>query len=181
MIILGFAGFLRYSEIADIKRHDVIFCPTYTKIFIEKSKTDIYRDGHWLYLAKLNSPLCPTKMLKLWFKKASISNDLSEEYIFRAITVFKKKNVSKLRKSNEPISYSTMREHVLKAVKDIGLDESKFGLHSLRSGGATAAANNGVEDRLFKRHGRWKSESVKNGYVKDNIHRLLSVSLRLGI
>ena len=34
-------------------------------------------------------------------------------------------------------------------------------MHSLRAGGATAAANAGVPDRLFKRHGRWKSESAK--------------------
>ena len=36
-----------------------------------------------------------------------------------------------------------------------------FGLHSFRSGGATAAANNGVKYRLFKRHGRWKSEKAR--------------------
>ena len=33
-----------------------------------------------------------------------------------------------------------------------------FGLQSLRAGSATAAANNGVPDRLFKRHGYWKSD-----------------------
>eukprot|EP00731_Ephydatia_muelleri_P004369 Em0002g545a len=27
----------------------------------------------------------------------------------------------------------------------------------------------GVEDRLFKQHGRWKSESAKDGYVKDSL------------
>ncbi|KAL5497418.1 hypothetical protein EMCRGX_G013885 [Ephydatia muelleri] len=42
-------------------------------------------------------------------------------------------------------------------------------MHSLRAGGATAAANAGVPDRLFKRHGRWKSESAKDGYVKDSV------------
>ena len=58
---------------------------------------------------------------------------------------------------------------------------SEFSLHSLPFGGASAAANNGVRDRLFKRHGRWKSEMIKDGYVKDNIHSLLSVSLNLGL
>ena len=53
--------------------------------------------------------------------------------------------------------------------------------YSLRSGGVSAAANNGVRDPLFKRHGRWKSENIKDGYVKDNIHSLLSVSLNLGL
>ena len=34
---------------------------------------------------------------------------------------------------------------------------------------------------LFKRHGRWKSDRAKDGYVKDNIAALLSVSKNLGI
>ena len=42
-------------------------------------------------------------------------------------------------------------------------------------------ANAGVPDRLFKRHGRWRSENVKDGYIKDDLKALLSVSLALGI
>jgi hypothetical protein len=40
----------------------------------------------------------------------------------------------------------------------------------LRSGGATAAAAAGIDDRLFKKHGRWKSDKAKDGYVKENIN-----------
>jgi len=36
-------------------------------------------------------------------------------------------------------------------------------------------------DKLFKRHGRWRSEKAKNGYVKDNLEALLSVSKSLEI
>ena len=54
-------------------------------------------------------------------------------------------------------------------------------MHSLRAGGATAAANAGVEDRLFKCHGRWKSETAKDSYVKDSVERRLEVSKQLGI
>ena len=44
--------------------------------------------------------------------------------------------------------------------------------------GATAAANAGVPDRLFKRHGRWASESAKDGYVQDSLSsRLFSKAL----
>ena len=57
----------------------------------------------------------------------------------------------------------------------------QFGMHSLRAGGATAAANAGVPDRLFKRHGRWRSESAKDCYVKDSVDSRLSVSKSLGI
>ena len=60
-------------------------------------------------------------------------------------------------------------------------DVSKIAVHSLRSGGATAAANAGVQDRMFKRHGRWVSENAKDGYAKDNLDSMLSVSKSLGI
>ena len=42
----------------------------------------------------------------------------------------------------------------------------KWGLHSLRAGGALRAANMGISDRFFKRHGRWKSENAKDGYIR---------------
>ena len=54
------------------------------------------------------------------------------------------------------------------AFSQLGYSTKVFGLHSLRSGGATAAANAGVNDRLFKRHGRWRSDKARDGYVKDN-------------
>ena len=60
-------------------------------------------------------------------------------------------------------------------------DISDFSTHSLRAGGASAAANAGVADRVFKRHGRWKSVSAKNAYINDNLESRLSVSQRLGI
>ena len=70
---------------------------------------------------------------------------------------------------------------MLEAFKDIVFDISAIGRHSLRSGGATAAANAGVPDRLLKRHGCWASESAKDGYVQDFLSSRLSVSKALGI
>ena len=63
----------------------------------------------------------------------------------------------------------------------IGLDHHQFGLHSLRAGGSSAAANAGVPDRLFKRHGRWRSENAKDGYVKDTMEERLEVSRKIGL
>ena len=48
-------------------------------------------------------------------------------------------------------------------------------------GGRSAAANSGVPDRVFQRHGRWKSASAKDGYVKDSTDVKLSVSRSLGL
>lgn len=57
---------------------------------------------------------------------------------------------------------------------------NKFGLHRLRAGGATVCANSGVPDRLFQKHGRWRSEYENDGYIRDILDSRLLVSLRLG-
>ena len=66
---------------------------------------------------------------------------------------------------------------MLEAFQDIVSDITTIGTHSLRSG----AANAGIPDRLFKRHGRWSSESAKDGYVKDSLSSRLSVTQALGL
>ena len=55
------------------------------------------------------------------------------------------------------------------------------GLHSLRSGGASAAYKCDVPDRLFKVHGRWKTENAKDEYVCEDLETQLSVSKHLCI
>ena len=79
------------------------------------------------------------------------------------------------------MSYTRAREIVKTALSSIGLDPKLFGLHSFRSGGASAAASNGVSDRLFKAHGRWKSEHAKDGYIAEDLEKRLFVSKHLGI
>ena len=79
------------------------------------------------------------------------------------------------------LSYTRLRELVLEAFEDIMPDISVIGTHSLRSGGATAAANAGIPDRLFKRHGLWSSDTAKDGHVKDSLSSRLSVSQALGL
>ena len=90
------------------------------------------------------------------------------------------RNGQRLR-SHGSLSYTRVRELFLNKLAELGFDPKQFGLHSLRSGGATAAANSGVPDRLFKRHGRWRSESAKDGYVKDSVSALMSVSQSLNL
>ena len=57
-----------------------------------------------------------------------------------------------------------------------------FGLHSFRRGGTAVAANSEkINDRVFKKHGRWRSETAKDGYVLESDVIKRSVSLNLGI
>ena len=119
-------------------------------------------------------------MIRQYVKVAKISKN-SKEFIFRGVCYFKRLKEHRLKKKNKPLSYTRSREIILKTFSEIGLKSVKFGLHSLRSGGATAAEKAGVKDRLFKRHGRWRSENAKDCYVKDNLKELLTVSRNLGV
>ena len=66
-------------------------------------------------------------------------------------------------------------------MQSIVLDPSVYGTHSFWSGGASRAANSGVSDRVFQRHGRWKSVAANDGYVKDDMSSRLAVSKSLGL
>ena len=99
-------------------------------------------------------------------------------FVFHGVTPTKAGE--RLRKTGG-LSYIRLRELLLSKISQLGYDPTLFSMHSLRAGSATAAANAGVEDRLFKRHGRWKSETAKNGYIKDSVERRLEVSKQLGI
>ena len=128
----------------------------------------------WVYISAF-SKICPLKQLKYYLALSKISEN-SEEFIFRGLSRGKKFS---LRTKNKPISYSRIRQNLIKVLKAVNLDRRKYGLYSLRSGGASLAAFNGVSGRLFKRHGRWKSETAKVGYIKDSLESLLSVSKNL--
>ena len=66
-------------------------------------------------------------------------------------------------------------------LSSIGLDASKFCLHSLRSGGVSAALSSpGVPVRLVQRHGGWRRLDSMEGYVDETLDNLLQVSRRLG-
>ena len=137
-----------------------------------KCKTDVYRQGNWIYIIKSTRNFCPAKILQNYLNFVLI-NDKSDEYIFRAIT--KKQTTEKLRNVDKTLSYTRTRELQLDALVDIGLRTEDFSLHSLCSGWAILAVNRGVKDRLFKRNDRQKSENVKDGYIEDNLELLLVV------
>ena len=100
-------------------------------------------------------------------------------YVFRALSETRLSHT--LVSLNKPIRYSSVRDYFKSTFKDIVSNIALFSAHSLRAGGASAAANAGVSDRLFQRHGRWKSVSAKNGYVKDSLESRLLVCKNLGI
>lgn len=151
MFSLAFSGFLRFNELVNIRFKDIRFCPSHVELFIPRSKTDIFREGNKLYIARTNKNTCPVACLKNYIKVANILE--ADEFLFRAMQF--RKGAHCLSSCNKPISYCTVRELFKSSLESIGVEKEKFVLQSLRSGGATSAANNLVPDRLFKIHGRW--------------------------
>ena len=76
------------------------------------------------------------------------------------------------------LCYSTLCELFKKKLTELGYPAVEFGLHSLRAGGATAVANAGVPDRLFKRHGGggWTMLKMAQLSVFKSIGKVLSGS-----
>ena len=101
-----------------------------------------------------------------------------DRFIFCCIV--KTKRGERLREIGN-MSYTRLRECFKEKLEFLGFAAQNYGLHSLRAGGATAAANNEVADRLFKKHGRWRSEVAKDGYIKDSLQYRLSVTNNLGL
>ncbi|KAK3084809.1 hypothetical protein FSP39_019417 [Pinctada imbricata] len=56
MCLVAYSGFLRFSELINIRACDIEFHDLYVSLFIEKSKTDQYREGNWVLISKINSP-----------------------------------------------------------------------------------------------------------------------------
>ena len=175
--LLSFAGFLRFNELVQLRPIDIEIRAEAAKLHIRHSKTDQLRKGDEVLLARTGSATCPVAMLERYMEAASIPQE-SGLFLFRPIC--KTKTGERLR-STGALSYSRLSELFKQKLSQLGYRAADFGLHSLRAGGATAAANAGVPDRLFKRHGRWKSDSAKDGYVDDAVESRLSVSKSLGL
>ena len=171
-------AFSRYDELAKLRCCDVTFTPPSMSIYIASSKTDQYRQGDRVLVARTGSQTCPCSDNVRTLLQYGFSVSAVQLRLFRGIVVTKS---GEHLHSQGSLSYTHLRELFLSKLTQLGFDPKQFGLHSLRSGGASAAANAGVPDRLFKRHGGWRSDSAKDGYVKDSVHALLSVSESLNL
>jgi integrase len=178
LILLAFSGFLRFSELVNIRKEDIEMLDTHMVINITSSKTDQLRKGHKIHIAKTGSPCCPVLLLIKYLEKADIAVT-DTGFIFR--NMYFKNGLNILAPADKQMTYTRVREIVKLKFQSLGLDSAAYTLHSLRSGGASAAAKHNVPDRLFQRHGRWKTDSIKNSYVEESTDNLLLVSRNLGI
>ena len=115
--------------------------------------------------------------LEQYLRHAEVQFGL-KEFIFRSVSSQKNHKTWNLKKENKPLSNS--RElAVLETLWRIWFHKGDYSLHSLRSGGPSAAVIAGIKDRLSKRQGRRVCETVRDRYVEDNLDNLLSISRKL--
>ena len=116
-----------------------------------------------------SSSPCPAAVVEKFLK---VGSHVKNSRLFRRILHTEKK--MELRK--EPMSYSRANELIKRELQKEELDPKLYGVHSLRAGGASAAAALGVPDRLFQRQGGWRSERSKNNYIQESMESLLTVT-----
>ena len=71
------------------------FFPDYLRVFVPRAKNDIYREGNYVYIKRLNSVYCPVALLERYISMCNI--DLSSSVaLFRPVRFFKSTNSCKL-------------------------------------------------------------------------------------
>jgi len=145
LILVGFAGGFRRSELVAILFEDIDFVPEGVKIFIKRSKTDQSGEGMTKGIPYFsNSNYCPVISLKNWLEKSEIKSgkifDISDKSV--ALTIKK---------------YTAIA----------GLDSNKYSGHSLRSGFATSAAELGAEERSIMAMTGHKTSQMVRRYIQE--------------
>ena len=177
---LAFAGFFRYDELCNIVPKHIEFHSDYIRIFVPRSKTDVYREGNFVFISASRSKYCSVGVLQRYLDLSGI--DLCSSLpLFRPL-VFHRSSSSYTRRSGK-ISYTTCRDTLRDTLSQLGYNPNDYGLHGLRSGGITSAVRNtnSILERLLKIHGRWKSDSAKDISVEESLENRLQVTEYLGL
>ena len=154
VLILGFAGAFRRSELVALTVADIQEVPDGLKVLIQKSKTDQEGTGHTI--AILNGRLNVVGVLQDYLKTAN----LTEGAIFRPITKY-----GKIRK--QTLSDRSIADIVKRYATAAGLNAEDFSAHSLRSGFITTAAEAGANLFKIMDISRHKSVQTVQGYVRN--------------
>ena len=146
IILLGFAGGFRRSELVSLEKSDLEFISEGLKITLKKSKSDQYGQGLVKGIPYFkNTKYCPVITIKEWM---SSSDNLTEKRLF-------------------PYSDKTVALIVKKYLGLIGLDNKQYSGHSLRSGFATSAAALGADERSIMTMTGHKSTEMVRRYIKE--------------
>ena len=145
LVLIGFSGGFRRSELVNIEYEDIEFVEEGVKIFVKRSKTDQSGEGMTKAIPYFdNINFCPVKALNKWIVEA----ELKDGKIFN----ISDKNVALIIK---------------KYANYAGLDAHRYAGHSLRSGFATSTAESGAEERNIMAMTGHKSTEMVRRYIKE--------------
>ena len=145
LVLIGFSGGFRRSELVDIEYEDIEFVEEGVKIFVKRSKTDQSGEGMTKAIPYFdNINFCPVKALNKWVVEAEIK----EGKIFN-------------------ISDKSVALIIKKYANYAGLDSNRYAGHSLRSGFATSTAESGAEERNIMAMTGHKSTEMVRRYIKE--------------
>ena len=91
MLLLGFTGFFRFKELANIRTSHIEFVHDHMSIFIPTSKTDVYREGNKVIIARTGNVTRPVNMVLRYMSAAKIDAN-SSGLLIRQVTFRKNCN-----------------------------------------------------------------------------------------
>lgn len=159
LLVVGFAGGFRRSELAQLTPQHLAFGPQGVEVMLKRSKTDQHGKGRVVALPPGPLHLCPVKLLKiLLLVLGRLDPKGAAMPLFRRVDRYGRLG-SGLRSAAVG---SILRQRLLIC----GLDREGYSAHSLRSGLVTAAAKAGVPTWAIQRQTGHRSESTVNRYIR---------------
>ncbi len=157
IILIGFGGGFRRSELISIDHEDLEFVPEGLKIIIKKSKTDQFGEGMVKGLPFFTNEIyCPVTNLKKWLEISKIKSGP----IFRRFS--KGSTLTDYRLSDQSVVL------LMKKYLDLaGIENKNFAGHSLRAGFATVAAESGADERSIMEMTGHKNIQMVRRYIRD--------------
>ena len=157
IILIGFGGGFRRSELISINYEDLEFVPEGLKITIRKSKTDQFGEGMIKGLPYFtNENFCPVVNLKKWLEISKIQSGP----IFRRFS--KGSSLTDNRLTDQSVVL-LMKKYLNLA----GIENKNFAGHSLRSGFATVAADSGADERSIMAMTGHKTTQMVRRYIRE--------------
>ncbi len=146
LLLIGFAGGFRRSELVSIEYDDLDFVTEGVKIIVKRSKTDQTGLGMIKAIPYFeNKTYCPVTSLRNWINISKIDNGK----IFN-------------------ISDKTVALTIKKYASLAGLDYKKYSGHSLRSGFATSTAETGADERSIMAMTGHKTTQMVRRYIHES-------------
>ena len=157
IILIGFGGGFRRTELISIDYDDIEFVPEGIKITIKRSKTDQIGEGMIKGLPYFTNEIyCPILSLKKWLEISKIKSGP----IFRRFS----KGLSLTENRLTDQSVALLIKHYLNLAN---IENKNFSGHSLRSGFATVAAENGADERSIMTMTGHKTTQMVRRYIRE--------------